>query len=291
MNYASKILAYLGEGNRFSQVLLVAGAPPVEKAGTEFKIIINAVFTADDIRDTLAFFASNVRRSGSADLGNHGVFAFGMAKLGRFKVHYLTQRGSVFVSIQRMTDDIPELKNLLAQSEQMLLVEAAVNQAGGGIVIFTSSAAEALSRLIYSVLDRINKTQSKVIYVLEQNLSYLLRHRNSVSIQVEVGTDVVSLSEGIQNGLFLAPDLVYVRDPKSSEEYAGLQCLAEAGALVLISLTSISEQHLVNDLKGRLRDDFQALSRRVRKIIKVSTAPSGMLSVKDASGILLESAQ
>jgi twitching motility protein PilT len=285
MNYASKILTYLGEGNRFSQVLLVAGAPPVEKMGDEFRIIINAVFTPDDIRDTLAFFASNARRSGSSDLGNHGVFAFGMPKLGRFKVYYLTQRGSIFVSIQRMTYDIPALDGLLSQPEQVSLVESALNQAGGGIVIFVGPSPEALSRLLYAAMDRINQTRSKVIYILEQNLSYLLHHRNSVSIQVEVGTDVSSLSEGIRNGLFLGPDLMYVRDPKSSDEYSGLLCAAEAGALVLISLVAFSGQTMVNEIKSRVLEDFQGLSRLVRKTIKVSTDPSGTLSLKESPGL------
>ncbi|MEI6563045.1 MAG: ATPase, T2SS/T4P/T4SS family [bacterium] len=284
MNYASKILTYLGGDNRFSQVLLVAGAPPVEKKGTEFHIVINTVLTPDDIRDTLATLASHARRSGPTDMGKHGVFAFGMPNLGRFRVHYLTQRGSDFVAIQRMTYDIPKLETLLSSPEQMTLMESSLNQPDGGIVLFTGPSSDALSQLLYASLARLNATQNKIIYILEQSLSYLLRHRNSVVIQVEVGTDIPTLSEGIQNSLCLAPDLVYIRDPKTPGEYASLMCAAEAGALVLISIVSFNEQHMMNDLKARIPDDFPTLNRLIRKTIKVSTDPSGTIRLGEFSG-------
>lgn len=284
MNHAPKILAYLGEGNRFSRVLLVAGAPPVEKVGAEFHIVVNAVLTPDDIRETLAFFASHSRRVGPTDLGNHGIFAFGLPKMGRFKVHYLTQRGSVFVSIQRMTYDIPALDTLLGNPGQIALVDAAMDQPEGGIVIFTGSLPDELSRLLYAILERLNQTKNLFMYILEQDLSYLLRHRNSVAVQVEVGTDITSLTEGIQNGLTLSPDLVYVREPKTLSDYSGLMCAAESGALVVVSIAALDEQHMMSEIAGRLQDTFPKLSRLVRNTIKVSVDQNGKLVLQEVPG-------
>ena len=285
MNYASQILAHLGEGSRFSQVLLVAGAPPVEKRGNEFHIVINVVLSPDDIRDTLSFFASHMRRSGPTDLGSQGVFAFGMPKLGRFKVHFLTQRGSIFVSVQRMSHDIPKLDSLLARPDESTLIDEALTQPNGGIVMFTGPSMDALSRLLYSSLARINETKSMVIYVLEQNLSFLLRHRNSVAIQVDVGTDIASLAEGIQNSLFLAPDLMYIRDPKTPADYAGLMCAAGTGTLVLISVAAFDAHHMLNDLKTRIPDDFKRLSRLIRKTIEVNPDRNDKISLKDLGSL------
>ena len=282
MNYALQIMTHLGESKNFSQVLLVAGAPPVEKMGSEFQIVINVVLSPDDIRDTLSFFASHVRRSGPVDTGGHGVFAFGMPKLGRFKVHFLTQRGSLFVSIQRMAFDIPTLESLLSQPGQLTLVDDALSQTGGGIVMFTGPSADTSTRLLYASLARVNETRSMVIYVLEQNLSFLLRHRNSVVIQVDVGTDISSLAEGIQDSMFLTPDLLYVRDPKTPTEYANLMCAAEAGTLVLISVVTPNEQHMLDDLKNRMPDNFKSLIRLIRKTIRVSPDRNGMIVLKEA---------
>jgi len=282
MNYAGKILTYLGEPDRFSQVLLIAGAPPVEKVGTQFRIVINAVLTPEDIRDTLSTFASHARRSGSSELGNQGVFAFGIPNQGRFKIHYLTQRGSVFVSIQRMPFDIPKLESLLAQPAQLALVDGTLSLPNGGIVIFTGTSPETLNRFLYATLARINEKRHMIVYVLEQHLSFLLKHQNSIVIQVEVGTDIPSLTEGIRNGLFLAPDLIYVSNPKTPEEFRGLMCAAQSGAIVFMSAIAINEQHLLNDLRTQLPDDFALLRHYIRQIITVNTNPAGLISLVES---------
>jgi len=281
MNYAQKILAYLGDEDRFSQVLLIAGAPPVEKIGTQFRIVINTVLTPEDIRDTLATFASHVRRSGSSDMGKQGVFAFGMPNQGRFKIYYLTQRGSDFVSIQRMPFDVPQLESLLAQPAQLALVDDALSQPAGGIVIFTGTSPDTLARFLYATIARINGTKNMVIYILEQNLSFLLKHQNSIVIQVEVGTDIPTLTEGICNGLFLAPDLIYVSSPKTPEEFAGLMCAAQTGATVLVSMIDINEQHLLSDLEKRLQGDFPLFCHYVRKTISLSVNQAGLISLAE----------
>jgi Tfp pilus assembly ATPase PilU len=281
MNYAGKILAYLGEPNRFSQVLLIAGAPPVEKVGTEFKLVINTVLTPDDIRDTLATFASHARRTGSTDMGKQGVFAFGLPKQGRFKIHYLTQRGSDFVSIQRMPFDVPPLETLLAQPAQLSLVDDLLAQPAGGIILFTGPAPDALTRLIYSALARVNDHKSIVIYILEQHLSFLLKHKNSIVIQVEVGTDIPTLEEGIRNGLFLAPDLAYISSPKTPEDFAGLMCAAQSGATVIVSAIAINEKHLLSVLEQRLQGDYSLFSHLIRKTISVTADSAGLISLTD----------
>lgn len=281
MNYASKILAYLGEPDRFSQILMIAGAPPVEKLGTEFRIVINAVLTPDDIRDTLATLAGHARRSGTADPGPQGVFAFGIPKQGRFKIHYLTQRGSIFVSIQRMPFDIPKLESLLAEPAQLALIDENLSRTTGGIVIFTGTSPDTLSRFIYAALSRVNDEHNVVIYILEQNLSYLLKHRNSIILQVEVGTDIPTLSEGIHNGLFLAPDLVYVNNPKTPDEFEGLMCAAQAGAVILVSTIAINEAHLLSELKDRLQGDFPLLRHYIRNTINVSANQAGLITLTE----------
>jgi Tfp pilus assembly ATPase PilU len=109
LNYASKILDHLTQEDRFSQVLMVAGAPAVEKTNGEVRLILNTILTSDDIQETLSTFASHCRRRSSSQIGSHGVFAFGIPDRGRFRVHHLTQRGSLTLTIQRMPFDIPKV--------------------------------------------------------------------------------------------------------------------------------------------------------------------------------------
>ncbi|MEI8352743.1 MAG: twitching motility protein, partial [bacterium] len=137
MNYSSQILNHLSKGEQAGHVLLVAGAPAVEKNGNLVKVLFNSLLTPDDIRDTLLTFLSHVRRSGAAELGATGMFSFGMAKMGRFRVHYLTQRGSIMVSIQRMPFDVPTLEQTLADPAQIAPAYQLVEQEGGGMIVIT----------------------------------------------------------------------------------------------------------------------------------------------------------
>jgi len=148
-------------------------------------------------------------------------------------------------------------------------------------VIIVGTSPDTLTRFIYAALARLNETKNIVIYILEQQLSFLLKHRNSIVVQVEVGTDIPTLTEGIRNGLFLKPDLVYISNPKTPDEFAGLMCAAQSGATVLIGAIAINQEHLLNDLKKRLPDDFSLLRNYIRKTINVSADPAGLITLTE----------
>ena len=107
------------------------------------------------------------------------------------------------------------------------------------------------------------------------------QHRNSIVVQVEVGTDVATLSEGIQNGLSLAPDLIYVNNPKTQDEFANLMCAAQAGAIVIMSTIAINQQYLMHDLAKRLHEDAPLLWYYLRKTISVSANQAGLISLTE----------
>ena len=139
-----------------------------------------------------------------------------------------------------------------------------------------------MTTLLYAILARINEKRHMIIYILEQHLSFLLKHQNSIIIQVEVSTDVTNLAEGIGNGLFLAPNLMYVSNPRTSEEYLSLMTAAQSGVIVLVSTIAIDEQHLYSDLKKQLKDDFPLLLHYIRKTITVQTNTTELISLIDS---------
>lgn len=281
MNYAQKILSYLAESEHFSQIFLIAGAPPVEKDGQRFSIVINTVLTPEDISDTLAFFQSQALQPGKAMTEKQGILSVGIPNQGRFRIQYLIQRGSPFMVIRRMPFDPPNLETILAMSAQMSLIEEVLTLSAGRIIFFTGSSPDSLSRFVYAALSRMNDSKNKVILVLDSELSYLMKHRNSIVIQVEVGTDVATLSDGIRNALTLAPDLIYVNNPRTPDEFVNLMCAAQAGATVLASMVTISAHHLLADLEKRLQEDFPLLRHFIKQVIGVTTNHDGQIILTD----------
>lgn len=279
MNYAVRIVNYLGDDERDGQVLLVAGAPPVEKNGNEVKIVFNAVLTPDDIRDTLQTFSSHVRRTSPADLGSAGIFSFGMPRMGRFRVHYLTQRGSMIVCVQRMPFDIPSLEELLADPMQVDIAQRLVGPSKGGLLLFTGTSSMHQVELAYALMAHVNETRRTVICICEQNLSYTLRHRNSVVMQIELGTDVSSLDEAMKSLGFMHPGILFVRNCRERSDFASLVDAAESGTLVLASLVYHDDHALLDDLKVRLQDDYAIFRRHLLGVVGVGHDPSGKIKL------------
>lgn len=277
MNYSSQILSHLSKSDQAGHVLLVAGAPPVEKNGDSVKVLFNSLLTPDDIRDTLMTFLSHVRRAGAAELGATGMFSFGMSKMGRFRVHYLTQRGSVMVSIQRMPFDVPTLEQTLADPAQVPAAYQLVDQEGGGMLMITGGEPALPAEVAYALMERVNRVRNTVICVCEPNLSFSLRHHNSVVVQVELGIDVPTLEEALQIAESLNPGILYVRNCRSRDEYAALVSIAEAGTLVIVSMVAHSETELLHDLKARLRDDYPLVQSHLRAIIGITLTEQGKI--------------
>ncbi len=280
MNYASKILTYLADGDRPSQVLLVAGAPPVEKHGEELTIAFNALLTPDDIRDTLNTFSSHVRRDMASDLGAAGVFSFGMPGVGRFRVHYMTQRGSKIVTVQRMPFDIPRLATLLDDGAQLAIARELVGSSAGGIVLITGHVSASLASFAYALLCHANDTRKTVICICEENLSYTLKHGSSVVVQTEVGTDSPSMIEALESAGFLNPGMLYVREPRTHAEFLRLVEAAEAGTQVFVSLPSRDETKFQEDFRARLKDDYEMFRSCLLKTVWVTPGEGGKIGVR-----------
>jgi twitching motility protein PilT len=280
MNYASNILTYLSRSDDFSEVLLAPGAPAVAKKARAFDIVISSILNPQDIRETLSTFHSHTRQSAATPISAHGVFSFGMPNLGRFRVHYFTQRGSYVVSVRKVPMAVPDLQTILANPATVQALDETTAGAEGGLLFIISTAADWNVEFAYALLKRIGETEGKIIYILEEDLSFLVKHQKSVIIQSEVDTDISSLEEGIRNGVLLAPDIMYVRNPRSKEEIVGLMQAAEGGTLVIASVIALNEKVLLLDMESRLGDFYDNFCALLRKIVKVVRAAPGKVSAE-----------
>jgi twitching motility protein PilT len=279
MNYASQILTYLSSSEEPAHVLLAPGAPPVAKRASGVHIVINAILNPQDIRETLGTFHSHTRGAGSSSIGASGVFSFGMPTLGRFRVHFFTQRGSNVMSIRKVPMTVPDLQAVGADEAAVRILDTFVAR-GGGVVAIAGPSAARTTEFSYAWLRRMNEKLGRVIYTIEPDLSFLLRHQTSVVIQSEVDSDMGCLAEGIRNGIHLCPDVMYVRGCRSPEEIVGVVQAAEGGSLVLASFVAPDQDVLLSDLKAKLGDSYDNFCSLLRKTILVVPADKGKVSVQ-----------
>ena len=280
MNYASSVLGYLSEAAHSPQVLLVSGAPPVARKGDDLDIVFNSILTPQDIRETLGTFTSHVSVSGGVSIGSQGVFSFGISNMGRFRVHYFTQRGSMVVAVWKVPAVVPDLESLIEDAAVPPNLQAMFTRGVGGIGLIFGAVPSLNALFAYSLLSRINRTAARIIYIVEQDLSYLLRHNRSVVLQSEVDADLKSIEDGIANGAFFALDIMYVREPKSKPDFLGLIAAAGSGILVLLSLVAPNEHALKLELTSCMGESYGSFCGFLREVVEVRPAKPGRMSVR-----------
>ena len=280
MNHASKILSYLAAEDGAVHVILVAGAPPLERRGRELRVIVDTVLSPDDIRDTLATLAGHARLPALPAANRSADFSFGIHSLGRFRVHHATQRGSDLVVIRRMPLTIPDLALALDSTHRLADVDHLFSEQAGGIVVVTGPSAAALSRVVYGAVARVNERANRILYLIESNLSYALKHRKAIVIQVEAGTDCASIDEALRDGLAFHPDLLYVREPQAPPEFAALVRASESGCRVIVSEPALSDRHLLAEWRRRAPEECEALIPLIVATLQVTEQTDDRLSVQ-----------
>ncbi|MFN3471651.1 MAG: twitching motility protein, partial [Aquificaceae bacterium] len=104
-------------------------------------------------------------------------FSFGLHNIGRFRV-------------SEDKEGISKLKEI-------------VRLHNSGVVIIQCKNQAMASPFVYSFLQSLCENYSKVIYILESPLSFLLKHGQSLVIQKEVGVDVESFEEGLKDAFYI----------------------------------------------------------------------------------------
>ncbi len=167
--------------------------------------------------------------------------AYGVAGLGRFRVNIFQQRGTlcaVFRAIPMGVPSIPEL-NLPKIVEKLAMEER-------GLIIVTGTTGSGKSTTLAAMIDFINSRVKKHIITIEDPIEYLLRDKNSIINQREIGTDTVSFVQALRAALREDPDVIMVGEMRDKDTIETALLAAETGHLVLSTLHTLDATETVN---------------------------------------------
>lgn len=252
MNYAPHVISYLSSSEDIAELYLVPGTYIMEKRGGRLLKASDVLLTPEDVRETLIALKSYAHSFPGA-LGREGMFSFGLQRVGRFRVKYMTQRGSYVVHIIKTPYQIPPLEKLCPDRKVQKQFDEFMRLLQSGVFVFQGKNPLLVSTLVYSLLQEVCSSYSKVLLILEAPLSFLLRHGQSVVIQREVGMDVDSFEEGLKDALYLSPHILYMghRELLTAVEVEYITRLAES-TLVILNL-SVSDRQLLESIRPLLR--------------------------------------
>jgi twitching motility protein PilT len=230
-----------------SDLLLVAGVPPVFRIAGRLARTTDAAFSTDDINGLLAPLVSarlreKVDAEGAADFS----LRLGRAasdedrRAWRFRVNVHRQRGTLAASIRALPTDVPTLQQLRLPPSLAELVKPQ-----RGLLLVCGPTGSGKSTTLAALIGEINRNEARHIITIEDPIEY--EHRNTASIieQVEVGRDAPSFAAALRASLRQDPDVILVGEMRDLETVATALTAAETGHLILSTLhTSDAAQAL-----------------------------------------------
>jgi twitching motility protein PilT len=236
VNYANEIISYLSRAEGPCSVTIAPKAPPVSKDQTgALSVAFSKILDAADVSDTLLSFRTQAGGSDVLPTTRSGSFSFGIKNIGRFRVCFITQRGSKVTSITRVPYAVPALADVCQSAVAAEGLVERMCRARAGLIVVCGTNEIANSTFVYAVLRRINETVRKVIFAVEPSLTYLLGHVNSLVLQCEIGIDAASQEEAIQNAFTMNPDILFVGGLRHGDALRGVEHAIDTRLTILSS--------------------------------------------------------
>src|SRR4030095_14139521 len=115
------------------------------------------------------------------------------------------QRDTVAAALRRIPFEIPTFESLGLAASMLELTRLK-----RGFVLITGATGHGKSTTLAALIDRINQERSLHVVTIEDPIEYLFRHKQSVVVQRELGTDVGSFAGGLRAALREDPDVIFV---------------------------------------------------------------------------------
>lgn len=150
----------------------------------------------------------------------------------QFRINVFVDNDGIAAAIRALGLDTPKLEDIGFPNDAYKDVVNLQN----GLVLLTGITGAGKSTTIASFLDRICEKKACRIISLEDPIEYILKQKNSVVSQREVGRDAPSFVAGLKAMMREDPDVIFVGEMRDAETIAMTLMAAETGHLVFSTL-------------------------------------------------------
>jgi len=213
-----------------SDLLLVAGAPPVVKASGRLVPTSELILTPDDIETAVAPLVPPRLQ----DIWRHGAavdVAFTLRGLGLFRMNYHRERARAAAAIRALPLQMPTLADLHFTHDISML--ASLQR---GLVLVGGPTGSGKTTTLAAIVNEINGRDARHIITIEDPIEYEHSHSRSVIEQVEVGGDALDFATALRSALRQAPDVIVIGEMRDPETIQIALAAAETGHLVLATV-------------------------------------------------------
>lgn len=213
---------------------------------------------------------------------------FGLEQDGfRFRVNLHYEKGNVGLVARVISDSLPTL-------DSISMPKIVYNLLGlrQGLILLTGPTGCGKSTSLAAMVDYINENRFCNIITLEDPVEYVFKPKKSIIMQRQLGSDMLSFSEGLKHALRQDPNVIMVGEMRDLETIATTITLAETGHLVLATLHTYNAAQTIDRIidifpphqQGQVR---QQLSMTLASVISQRLLPSSETSRVAAREILI----
>jgi twitching motility protein PilT len=221
-----------------SDLLLVAGTPPVFRMAGRLSRTTDAPLSSEDIGGLLAgMLTPRLRERMDTD----GAVDFSLRlsrpagdddrRAWRFRVNVHRQRGTLAAAVRALPTEIPTIPQLRLPPSLEELVKPQ-----RGLVLVCGPTGSGKSTTLAALVGEVNRTEAKHVVTIEDPIEYEHRNGKSIIEQIEVGRDAPSFAAALRASLRQDPDVILVGEMRDLETVATALTAAETGHLILSTL-------------------------------------------------------
>lgn len=153
----------------------------------------------------------------------------------RVRANIYHQRNNLAATYRILNDRIPTFDELeIPQAVRKLINEPR------GLILITGPTGSGKTTTLASMIDYVNKNQSKHVITIEDPIEYVYYHAKSMIHQREIGKDVPTFERALHSALREDPDIILVGEMRDYETISAAITAAETGHLVLSTLHTSS---------------------------------------------------
>jgi len=212
-----------------SDMLVVAGMPPVFRVNGRLQPSQREAFTAEEVRVLLAAFTTGrlrerIESEGAADLSLRSTGT-------RFRINVHRQRGTYAASVRALPNAVPTLAQLELPASLAELMKPT-----RGLVLLCGPTGSGKTTTLAALVGEINRTSARHIITIEDPIEYEHRNVSSIIEQVEIGRDAPTFASALRAALRQDPDVILVGEMRDLETVSTALTAAETGHLILATL-------------------------------------------------------
>jgi twitching motility protein PilT len=253
-----------------SDLHIKVGSPPAIRLNGKLIIMSEMPKLMPEMTARLAQGIMDDRQKASFDNHSEVDFAYSLSGVGRFRVNVFHQRGSVAMTLRRVTTERSSIGDLGLPPVILQLANEP-----RGLVLVTGTAGSGKTTTLAAMIDHINSTRDGHIVTIEDPIEVLHQDNKCIVNQREIGIDTESYADALRHVVRQDPDVVLIGEMRDHETVSAALTAAEIGNLVLSTLHTIDATETIN----RIIDFFPPYQQKQVRLMLASTL-KGIVSMR-----------